>query len=138
MGARRGLKQYVHFLDSQKKYGAAFQGAYIHYRATQWYIDGPNGIYPISRMYQVSCLATLTCVSSWEMKDRYAVGSYPTVIAARPDGTALDRIVGYPGEDAFLSWLVDATGVQPVDELLGERVKAMVNAYNVKLREASK
>ena len=73
---------------------------------------------------------------SWEMKDRYAVGSYPTVIAARPDGTALDRIVGYPGEDAFLSWLVDATGVQPVDELLARTDRTPAESSALALRLA--
>ncbi len=42
---------------------------------------------------------------SWEAKDRYAVGGYPTLLAARPDGVEIDRLVGYPGEEAVLSWL---------------------------------
>ncbi len=56
--------------------------------------------------------------ASWAMKDRYQVGGYPTVILVRPDGTELDRVVGYPGESEFLSWLVEAGGLEPVDDLL--------------------
>ncbi len=55
---------------------------------------------------------------SWPIKDRYEVGGYPTVIVARPDGTAIDRVVGYAGEQAFLSWLAEAGGLTPLDELL--------------------
>lgn len=42
---------------------------------------------------------------SWRVKDRYDVGGYPTVIVTLADGTEVDRIVGYPGEDAFLAFL---------------------------------
>jgi thiol-disulfide isomerase/thioredoxin len=43
--------------------------------------------------------------SSWAIKDRYAIGGYPTVVVARADGTELGRIVGYPGREAWLAWL---------------------------------
>lgn len=43
--------------------------------------------------------------SSWTVKDRYHVGGYPTLVAARPDGTEIDRLLGYPGEDRTLAWL---------------------------------
>ena len=43
--------------------------------------------------------------SSFALKDRYAIGGYPTVIVAREDGMELARIVGYPGRDAFLAWV---------------------------------
>ncbi len=55
---------------------------------------------------------------SWPIKDRYQVGGYPTIIVARPDGTAIDRMVGYAGEEAFLLWLGQAGGLTPLDELL--------------------
>lgn len=42
---------------------------------------------------------------SWTLKDRYAVGGYPTLVATAPDGTELDRLVGYPGREATLAWL---------------------------------
>ncbi len=47
--------------------------------------------------------------SSWELKDRYAVGGYPTVIATDAQGRELARLTGYPGEQAFVSWLAGAT-----------------------------
>ena len=53
---------------------------------------------------------------SWPTKDRYAVGGYPTLVVARPDGTEIDRLVGYPGEAAVLAWLAEV-GARPA---LGE------------------
>jgi len=38
--------------------------------------------------------------SSFELKDRYAVGGYPTVLVVQPDGTLTDRLVGYAGPAA--------------------------------------
>ena len=73
---------------------------------------------------------------SWELKDRYGVGGYPTVIATRPDGTELDRVVGYPGESGFLSWLVDASGVEPVDELLARTDRTPAESASLALRLA--
>lgn len=43
--------------------------------------------------------------SSWPLKDRYAVGGYPTLIVADPDGTERARLVGYAGKAQFLDWL---------------------------------
>jgi len=43
--------------------------------------------------------------SSWDLKDRYAIGSYPTLVAVDADGNELDRFVGYEGREAFLAWL---------------------------------
>lgn len=48
--------------------------------------------------------------SSWTLKDRYAVGSYPTVVVVEADGTEVDRVVGYPGRDAFLAFVDQARG----------------------------
>ena len=46
--------------------------------------------------------------SSFALKSRYAVGGYPTVVVADPDGTERSRTVGYPGKRAFLDWLATA------------------------------
>ncbi len=43
--------------------------------------------------------------SSWALKDRYAVGGYPTVVLTDAEGTQVDRITGYPGRDAFLAFV---------------------------------
>ncbi len=43
--------------------------------------------------------------ASWVHKDRYGVGSYPTVVAASPTGEELGRHVGYSTEQEFLGWL---------------------------------
>lgn len=42
---------------------------------------------------------------SWPVKDRYAVGGYPTLVLAEADGTEIDRMVGFDGIDAFAAWL---------------------------------
>lgn len=55
---------------------------------------------------------------SWTWKDRYKVGSYPTVVVARADGTEIDRHVGYTSETEFLAWLASTRSERPVDELL--------------------
>jgi len=54
-------------------------------------------------------------VESWPAKDRYGIGGYPTVVMARPDGEEVDRMVGYPGEEAMLSWMDQAPGRTPLD-----------------------
>ncbi|MCB9690745.1 MAG: thioredoxin family protein [Alphaproteobacteria bacterium] len=48
--------------------------------------------------------------SSWTLKDRYAVGSYPTVVVTDADGGEIDRVVGYPGREPFLAFLAGARG----------------------------
>ncbi len=48
--------------------------------------------------------------SSWAIKDKYAVGGYPTVVVARADGEELGRLVGYPGREAWLAWLAATAG----------------------------
>jgi len=47
--------------------------------------------------------------SSWTLKDRYDVGGYPTVVVVDPEGKELDRVVGYPGREDFLSFLANVT-----------------------------
>jgi thiol-disulfide isomerase/thioredoxin len=51
--------------------------------------------------------------SSWELKSRYAVGSYPTVVVVDAEGNELDRMVGYPGRDAFLAFVAGADEPAP-------------------------
>ncbi len=46
--------------------------------------------------------------SSFELKSRYAIGGYPTVVVADADGTERSRMVGYPGREAVLDWLAEA------------------------------
>jgi len=57
---------------------------------------------------------------SWEAKSRYAVGGYPTVVVARPDGSVLDRLEGYPGQQETLDWLQQAAAYEmSLEELAG-------------------
>ncbi len=73
--------------------------------------------------------------SSWTWKDRYGVGGYPTVVVARPDGTEIDRHVGYLSEAEFLAWL-RSTGrdLVPVDELLQDAELSLAERSEVALR----
>ena len=43
--------------------------------------------------------------ASFSLKDRYRVGGYPTVLLLAPDGSLIDRIVGYQGSEAFAARL---------------------------------
>lgn len=54
-------------------------------------------------------------VESWPAKDRYAIGGYPTLVLAKPDGEEVDRFVGYPGEEELLAWLARAPGAASLD-----------------------
>ncbi|MEL6348278.1 MAG: thioredoxin family protein [Myxococcota bacterium] len=54
---------------------------------------------------------------SWAIKDRYSVGGYPTMVLARPDGTEVDRMIGYPGEAAVFAWLASGPEQTPIGEL---------------------
>lgn len=56
-------------------------------------------------------------VESWPVKSRYAVGGYPTVVAADAEGRELDRFVGYPSEAAFKAWLAGLSELTPRAEL---------------------
>lgn len=51
--------------------------------------------------------------SSWPLKDRYAVGSYPTVVVTDAEGTEYGRLVGYPGREAVLDFLSTTTQPAP-------------------------
>ncbi len=55
--------------------------------------------------------------SSFDVKDRYAVGGYPSLLVLRPDGTEIDRMVGYWQESDTVAWLRRATNALPFGEL---------------------
>lgn len=57
---------------------------------------------------------------SWVVKDRYAVGGYPTVLVAGPDGAEIGRHVGYSTAGEFLGWLSAQRG-PGLDARLAER-----------------
>ncbi|MCA9493492.1 MAG: thioredoxin fold domain-containing protein [Myxococcales bacterium] len=46
--------------------------------------------------------------ASFELKQRYDIGSYPTVLVVDADGAEKARMVGYPGREAMLGWLREA------------------------------
>jgi thiol-disulfide isomerase/thioredoxin len=57
---------------------------------------------------------------SWELKARYAVGGYPTLIAVDTAGLEVARLVGYPGEAQTLAWIAGLATVTPLHALEGE------------------
>lgn len=52
--------------------------------------------------------------ASWSIKDRYAVGGYPTLIAVDGTGAEVARLVGYPGEAATKRWLAELETTVPL------------------------
>ncbi len=54
---------------------------------------------------------------SFELKDRYDVGGYPSLVAVAADGTEIDRLVGYPGLEPTLSWLAGLSRAVPIAQL---------------------
>lgn len=70
--------------------------------------------------------------SSFALKDRYAVGGYPTVVVVDADGNERSRTVGYTDRASFLGWLAGAAGstdgadlARPVAELDPVRAAAL-------------
>jgi thiol-disulfide isomerase/thioredoxin len=47
--------------------------------------------------------------ASWALKDRYAVGGYPTVVAVDGTGAEIDRFVGYEGRDETIRWIAEVS-----------------------------
>lgn len=45
---------------------------------------------------------------SWELKSKYRVGGYPTILFTTPEGDEITRIVGYRAKDLFLPALREA------------------------------
>lgn len=39
------------------------------------------------------------------LMDRYGINAFPTVVVAGPDGSVLDRVVGYAGRDSFTKFI---------------------------------
>lgn len=60
---------------------------------------------------------------SFALKDRYDVGGYPTLVVTDAQGVELDRLVGYPGREAFLGWLAEA-GTLPTDPAVATPAQA--------------
>jgi len=46
--------------------------------------------------------------SSWALKDRHHIGSYPTVVVTDVDGDELSRNVGYDTPEALRAWLAES------------------------------
>jgi len=81
--------------------------------------------------------------SSFALKSRYAVGGYPTVVVAEADGTLVDRMVGYPGEEGTREWLAATAGdILTIPELLASPesvpVEEAVDAAKRLLNEGEK
>jgi hypothetical protein len=55
--------------------------------------------------------------SSFEVKDRYEVGGYPTMLVIRPDGTEIDRMVGYWDPAVTVAWLQRSANAIPFGDL---------------------
>lgn len=62
---------------------------------------------------------------SWPLKDQYAVGGYPTLVAVTADGAEVDRLVGYPGAEATLAWLKVLPALPPIHTFLGPQAPAL-------------
>ena len=76
--------------------------------------------------------------TSWALKDRYAVGGYPTLVVARADGVEVDRLLGYPGEAETLAWLQRVLTLQPVAALppLEQATAEQALGYALRLAQA--
>jgi len=71
--------------------------------------------------------------SSWNVKDRYHVAGYPTLVAVNGEGEEIRRLQGYPGPEETLSWIEEVSAGDlardPASEaldavLLGDKVTA--------------
>ncbi len=56
--------------------------------------------------------------ASWALKDRYAVGGYPTLVAVTAEGVEVDRLVGYPGAAETRAWFARLGQVVPLARLV--------------------
>jgi thiol-disulfide isomerase/thioredoxin len=66
--------------------------------------------------------------SSWDTKDRYQVGGYPTVVVATAEGEEIDRMVGYGGARETEAWLQGVLG-DPAEETGSEALRAGKRAW---------
>lgn len=56
--------------------------------------------------------------ASWQLKDRYAVGGYPTLVAVDAQGNEIDRVVGYSGLPDMKAWFAGLSRQTPLDALI--------------------
>lgn len=61
--------------------------------------------------------------SSFDLKSRYEVGGYPTLVAIEADGDELGRLVGFPGVDATVAWM-DRVATRRLDRASSEDAEA--------------
>ncbi len=55
--------------------------------------------------------------TAWPLKDRYAVGGYPTLVAVTDSGQEVDRLVGYPGPAETRAWFASLRAAVPLETL---------------------
>jgi thiol-disulfide isomerase/thioredoxin len=63
---------------------------------------------------------------SWTLKDRYAVGGYPTLVAVDAAGGVVDRLLGYPGPEATRAWFTKLRAEVPLDVLAADALAGKV------------
>jgi thiol-disulfide isomerase/thioredoxin len=61
------------------------------------FLDVERGLPPVERV-------DVDLAGSWDLKSRYQVGGYPTLLAVDQGGGEIDRLVGYPGAPATRAW----------------------------------
>lgn len=74
-------------------------------------LEGPLP-YPVERV-------DADAPSSWELKSRYHIGGYPTVLAVDAQGEEVGRLVGYPGKAQTLDWFAGLAKEAPLHQLRG-------------------
>lgn len=57
--------------------------------------------------------------ASWELKSKYHIGGYPTVLAVDAQGGEVGRLVGYPGKAQTLDWFASLAKETPLNQLRG-------------------
>jgi tetratricopeptide (TPR) repeat protein len=66
-------------------------------------------------------LASVNAEEDTALTKEYFVSGFPTSVLVRPDGTEIDRIVGYMDVDDFLKTLTDyENGIGTLDDLLSQ------------------
>ncbi|MCB0394848.1 MAG: thioredoxin fold domain-containing protein, partial [Bdellovibrionales bacterium] len=60
---------------------------------------------------------------SWELKDKFKVGGYPTIVMVDKHLNEIGRVVGYRPKAAFLKWVSEMEALKdlPIDAALKER-----------------
>jgi thioredoxin-like negative regulator of GroEL len=75
--------------------------------------------------------------SSFAVKDRYDVRGYPTLLVLRPDGTEVDRVVGYWAEEDAVAWIARAATALPFGALPPAQSMTPQDAAELAVRIAS-